>query len=415
MTSKFSCPKIKRSILKTNWKNLSLYSKIVIIITFIILFSSYPYVFNRIIYLPDEQIISIACLLILIVSSIIFKKKIRIPVSVQSLCIIQIVTWFLFFLYHSDTSYLVRIFYLILTFMIIGLLNSTQSIKQFVWINNTIIAIQAVFAALGFVLVFIGVLNTVGVFTNTDGRQLDWFIITCSNTHMGNFIRASGYFDEPGALAYWGIFALLFNRLFFKNKIIEFSLLIGLLFTFSAAYFIQIIFYLLFFYSSNKKNLLIILLFGLICLIAFQLLNESEIFTRLTIDRFSGGEIKSERTELAEIAKGYFMNSPLMGIGAKNMENIGYMADNQYEILAKDGLIGAFITYLPYIYLCIKNRTRKIILLATFILGLGYLQRPFHINELHYLMMYLYVTMTLVIYDKQISKNHDRNCLLQCS
>lgn len=398
----------------THWSNLSLAGKLTIIITFLLLITSYPYVINRMFNLPSDQAISMLCLIALGMVSIIFKKHIKVPTAIHLLIMIQIVGWFTFFLYHSDTSYIVRIFFLLLTYFVIGTLNSTKSLITFVEYNNVIITTQAALAAIGFILVFIGILNTVATYSNIDNRALEFFFITCSNTHIGNFIRPSGFFDEPGALAAWGIFALLFNKLYFRNTRIECVLLVGLLFTFSAAYFIQVFFYLIFFYSNNKRNFVILILFGLICLTAFQFLSESDEFMRMTIDRFSGGEIRSERTELAEIAKTYFYSSPIMGIGAKNMDSIGYMADNQFETLAKDGIIGTILTYLPYIYLCFRYKFNKPLLLSIFILLLGYLQRPFHINSIHFLMMYLFIAMAIYFNYGKSPKSFDNNGMLQC-
>ena len=50
--------------------------------------------------------------------------------------------------------------------------------------------------------------------------------------------RVNGFFDEPGAFAFWGMFALLFNKLMFDNKKLEIIIMVSLLFTFSAAYFV---------------------------------------------------------------------------------------------------------------------------------------------------------------------------------
>ena len=382
------------------WNNISLKGKAAIIVTFMLLFLSYPYVFNRFFSAPPEQLLIILCFLIMIIIGIGIKNNNSLPSIINVFFLVQGLFWIMFFYYHSDSSYLVRIFFLIVTYSIIWALVKTNSLNEFICINNGILTIQSVLGAIAFWLVLTGVLGSFAEFTNTDNRTLYWYGISCTNTKIGNIIRPSGFFDEPGALACWGIYALIFNKLFCGSKKVEICLIIGLFFTLSVAYFIQIFFYFLF-YSSKKKALITVVIIGIVGFFVYHYIENNEILRYLTIDRFEGGTIRSDRNELSEMAKGYFFRNPLMGMGAKNMDKAAYMADNQYEILAKDGLIGAVITYLPFFYLLIKFRGNFKILSALFILALGYLQRPFHINEMHYLMMYTFVVMLLFNYGKK--------------
>ena len=404
----------------SKWKNIPKSGKFAIILTFIVLFLTYPYVFNRIFPVPSEQIILVLGFFLSVVIIGREKSRVGLPTVVTSIFLTQGFFWFLFFLYHSDSSYLVRIFFLITTYSILLMLIKTKSLNEFVSINNEIIAIQSVLAGIAFWLVLSGIIDSFAEFTNVDDRPMFWYGITCSNTRLGNIIRPSGFFDEPGALAYWGIYALIFNKLFYNNKKVENCLIIGLFFTLSVAYFIQIFFYFLF-YSSKKKALLTVVIVGIVSLFVYQYIESNEILRYMTIERFEGGSIRSERNELSEMTKVYFLKNPFMGIGAKNLDAAGYLADNQYEILAKDGIIGTFITYLPFFYLLIEFGGNFKILSAIFILALGYLQRPFHINEMHYLIMYSFVVMIVLNYEKRIkaygksSKSNSGHCLLQLS
>lgn len=401
-----------------SWRSnkIPLVGKLIIFISFGVLLGSYPYVLNRLITLPSEQIISVVVLLVMVIANSLIKGNQHLPKTIKIFFLIQSFFWFLYFCYHSDSSYLVRILNLILTFLILSALIKTDSLIEFVKINNILVAVQAVLAAIGFILVFIGILSSLGDFTNIDSRPFRWYGITCSNVKFGNFIRVSGFFDEPGALAYWGIFALIFNKLFYGNKTIEICLIVSLFFTLSAAYFVQIFVYILCF-NSRKKGLIIIACIFIITLLLFNYLGDSEFLRYMTLDRFEGGEIRSERTELSEIAKSYFLKNPIMGMGAKNMESTVYMADNPYEIPAKDGIIGTIITYLPYIYILLRYGKHKMVFNSVLVLGLGYLQRPFHINELHYLMMYSFVTMVVLKYGKNenVRKNICGDSMLQLS
>jgi len=102
------------------------------------------------------------------------------------------------------------------------------------------------------------------------------------------------------------------------------------------------------------------------------------------------------RSSLAEKAKAQFLKAPILGIGATKMEETEYMADNPYEILAKDGIIGMFVTYLPLIIILYYKRKEFPYVAIVFILSLGYMQRPFHINIHHYFILYLFLTLTLL-------------------
>ena len=90
-------------------------------------------------------------------------------------------------------------------------------------------------------------------------------------------------------------------------------------------------------------------------------------------------------------------------MGAQNLEvkygNVAF--DNPYEILAKDGIVGCFFTYLPIIFLVIKYLKKKEVMGAVIILSLNYLQRPFHMNEMHYLMLYLFCFVVILKYRRR--------------
>ena len=79
------------------------------------------------------------------------------------------------------------------------------------------------------------------------------------------------------------------------------------------------------------------------------------------------------------------------------------MDDNPFEILAKDGIIGLVVTYLPLLVVLLKfSRRNKDVFFAGLILTAGYLQRPFHVNLLHNLMLYGFVIL--------IYKNTELKC-----
>ena len=368
--------------------------------TFFLLLITYPYVINRLITLPNESTIGIFFLFIFsglfIFTELNKKERVKIPVVFKICVIIQVLVWLVYCVIWNDTSYLSRIFYIILTVLICCTLINVGALLRFIKFNNSFIAIQAVFGVLTFILVFNNILEPIVTFENIDGRSAGFYLFNCTNARLGNFIRIAGFFDEPGALAYWGVYALIFNKLFIKNKIVEFTLLVSLVFTFSAAYFIQVLVYLIVFYASQARAFISLLIVGgiAICVIVY-FLGDNEQFLYMTTDRFSGGEIRSDRIYLSNLAKEYFFKSPILGNGAENLNKIAYMGDNPYEILAKDGLVGYIVTYMPLIYLAFKFFKSRNILMSCVILGLGYMQRPFHVDLMHSLILYMFVLLVI--------------------
>ena len=96
-----------------------------------------------------------------------------------------------------------------------------------------------------------------------------------------------------------------------------------------------------------------------------------------------------------------FKENPWFGIGGQNFGRLDLkLSDNPYEILAKDGIIGFTVTYLPLIIVLFSNR-RKEVLICTIIIAIGYLQRPFHINYIHDLYLWSFMLFCLIDKEKQ--------------
>lgn len=254
--------------------------------------------------------------------------------------------------------------------------------------------------AIAFVLIFLNILNPI-MFVENGDRIISFYGLTSTNVVIGNFIRVGGFFDEPGALASWGIFTLVINKLVFNCKAVEWGLIISLLFTFSAAYFVLLPLYIILFYHTKVKQFVFSLIFFLpIMFIFYYELKDNDYFLHMTVERFEGGEIRTKRTDQAEEAQKVFERNIFMGVGGRKLESsTEHATDNPYEILAKDGIIGYIITYFPLFLLCAKYR-KKDVLFGGILLFLCYQQRPFHINEMHYFMLYFYMTIVCYKYDK---------------
>ncbi|CDB11949.1 predicted protein [Bacteroides sp. CAG:633] len=377
---------------------------IVITLLLLLLFSSYPYVFCQFIPLPDVKTISITFLLVFLFMLLIMRKITIFPLIFTGIVIIQSCCWILFSIIHHDSTYITRVIFIFIAYLsLLCIYNTSFGIRNFSQLYSKFIFLMAFGGTICFFLVFLFSFTPFFNFNNQDGRTAYCFGLTCTNAYIGNVIRYAGYFDEPGAMAYWGIFALLSNRLFFYNRKFELYLMLLLTFTFSMAYYIQAFFYIAFFYIKEIKHFLILVLSALIIISGIYLTKDTDYdIYRFTIYRFemdeSIGELQgNNRAELTEKAKIQFKKEPIFGIGAQNLNDIDYMADNPYEILAKDGIVGTIVTYLPLMIMFIVGiKKEKSFLYASIILALGYLQRPFHVNIMHVIMLYILTLLTIL-------------------
>lgn len=374
----------------------SKYQKYAIALFFGALLVSQPYIITLMIGISNE-FLWLPLILLLFLLSLSYKRT-YIPSSFYVCCLIQALIWIIFSIIHSDTSYITRIIFIILTILQLASMDKIIGLKNTIYLHNKFLTAQSVLAALAFILFFIGILSPIIEFQLRDSRPAYFLGITFTNSISGNIIRPSGFFDEPGALAAWGIYALIFNKLFYGNKKIEYLLIASLMLTLSLAYYIQVAIYFLLFYSKNIKAAIPIAVLVFIAYFIVASDTSSEIY-RLTIGRImgleEGGLESTSRGAMTEVSKEYFKSSPWIGIGARETENIGvYSSDNPYETLGKDGIIGTIALYLPLLYV-LFSKFNRYIWSAIAILAVGYLQRPFHLNIMHYSMMYSFCILAL--------------------
>lgn len=369
---------------------------IILLFLFFLIFSTYPFVFNLIIPLPPITFL----MFITLVGSILIKGngEIGLPKEIVYVAFAQLMGTLLSMFATGDIGYYKQILYIIWVLLYIDLVNK-YGIKDYLFYYHRILTVVAVLGVISFVLSAVFGARTYLEYTNMDGRPGWLAYFTFTNINMGSFIRYSGIFDEPGAMAFWGMIALIINKLYVHDKIIEVPLIVCLLFTFSIAYIIQLALYLFFFYGLNakfKKTIVVIIVIVVSVLLAYHYLDKDSHVYMLTFGRLGIGSSynlleDSSRAELTKLAKNVFESSPMFGIGTTAFYGGVYMADNPYETLAKDGIIGSFFIYLPLVVALFRARFNLEILFAVVILMVGYLQRPFHMNFLHYSMLYIFL------------------------
>lgn len=358
----------------------------------------WPSVFSFMGWLPDFKI---GVILLAAICSVIVLSNVRgtLPNPVGNIILIQLCTFVLFFAIHSDSSYLTRCFYLLVATMLL-MIQAKRPKMEFVDTYVGWLTIQSVMGAIGFILVYLGILHSFSTFREFDGhlgRFYGLFTTTVDFASAG-VLRVAGFFDEPGAFAFWGMIALLYNKLFINNKKVEIALIVGLISTLSMAYFIQLALYAYFFYRKNMGKMLTrTLLFVTILLLVASIspkLNDS-IFGRFQYDTEKGVLKGDNRSDLAEYCFTIWKTSPFIGVGARNLIGISqkekrFAGANPFSTLAMDGMIGQLVLWLPLVYLFILGKYRKEYRSTAIIIFIGFLQRPYDPTQLLYnLTMYI--------------------------
>ncbi|MGL4447927.1 MAG: hypothetical protein ACRCZA_01365 [Shewanella sp.] len=138
---------------------------------------------------------------------------------------------------------------------------------------------------------------------NPDGRHGFLYLTTMTNYKVGNLIRPTGFFDEPGALSFFiCVTAYLRDALNKRKKITHILLALGSI-TFSLAHFIFIF---IFFFSSKimplKNKLYVMFIVVLIALFVLPYLYNTEAFDTFIMSRLEvsqdgsiSGDNRSER------------------------------------------------------------------------------------------------------------------------
>lgn len=370
-------------------KKLYPYLRVRYLLYFFSLIAGWPCVFYLIGWLPNYTI----NYLILFGAALVYilaRNHCRIPKPIALLIFAQCAVWAIYSIIHGfDTSYFTRILMLMITYLFLELQMSSGH-HEFIKTYNAWLVFQAIAGTIGIVLVLLGILHPIFEFREMDMRPGYFFGLFTTNAYMDGLIRNAGFFDEPGTLAFWGIYALLLNKLFVNNKKVELLLLFGLLSTLSLAYFIQLILYLCFFYSGNwKKAIVYILAFfvAIKVLASFNDQMDAAIFGRMAYNEETGTIEGDNRSQLMNVCWDIFKTSPLIGKGAENLiaiskETQQFVGANVFTPLASDGIIGQIIILSPFFYLLTLRRKNKRFGWAFVILIVGFLQRPYDGTQL---------------------------------
>lgn len=382
------------------------YFKYKYLLYFFALVAGWPCIFYLLDWLPFFRT-NYIILFSLVVLFALTKNAYRyVPKTIRIILLVQIIVWLLYLILYSDSSYLTRVFLLLITFSLLAIQLSYSNKYEFIKTFNFWLVLQSVAGSIGFFLVLLGILNPISEFIQMDGRLGYFYGLFTTNAVFDGYIRNAGFYDEPGSLACWGIFALLLNKLFIGNKRVEYLLIFGLITTFSMAYFIQICAYLFLFYKNQRKKVFLWTFLFFMALLLFSTINQSlseAIFGRFYVNAETGFIVGDNRSELFLKCWNIFSSSPIIGVGANNLATVyaekeGFLGANFFVNFASDGFIGAIISFLPLLYLLKLGLHRRQYFYAFIIILLGYLQRPYTETQLLYPLL-LYTLLLHAYFD----------------
>ena len=186
-----------------------------------LILSFYPYEFQDSLFpfLQQELILKIAYSGILLV--LLFSRGYNnsVPKILANLAIVHMLGFLMSFGVHGGASrYLgeyVTIFMVVLLIMVI---DARLGLFRFFELYNKWVLLMAIGGCIAFAMALVGISPFHEFVNSRDLRPAYSWGVSYTNVYYGSFIRYSGYFDEPGAMGYWMVFAIAINRLFIKNK-----------------------------------------------------------------------------------------------------------------------------------------------------------------------------------------------------
>lgn len=378
------------------------------ILVFFFLLVSPPFVFQLFPGMPSWQILYIIAFPPLVLYAVVNKFSLF-HSKVRTVSTTWCLGWLFFLVFHQDSIYLSRIAMAVITGVVLSVILSL-GVKKICKIYIYLITAMAIAGTIAFLVVFLFGISPVFSYENVDGKIGYCFGLSCTNSYLvyTNIFRYSGFFDEPGAMGLWGLYAILLNKLLFDNRKIEIILIFCLIFTFSIGFYVSIAIYLfLFYFNFKNKKMVLNLVVVFIGVSSFILSNET--FYNMTIGRFaydkSTGTIAgNNRDTQQENATKYFFENPLFGVGADNavkMAELGIdINDNIMTPMAKDGLIGMLIIYFPFFGALMKKHKSKVARNCLWVFALTFFHRAVTFT-VYNLVMYMILLMII----NTVSKN----------
>lgn len=262
---------------------------------------------------------------------------------------------------------------------------STKELKVFVRLISYFIILILVLSWIGFIYAFMGG-DPMFSIINPDGRENFFYLSTLSNVRIGNLIRPSGIFDEPGTLAFVISAIASVRHLMRLNRNITWVILSFGIITTSLALVVYIIFHI----AAEKNGLRIsgiMICVGALLFISLHQTPVGNSFDRLLLSRLQiqdsqlSGDNRTERMMVA--VEHLSLSTAFVGLdltGTVDAEQFKrkypLMGENPLAPLVQQGLLLTIGFYVLLSALLIKGFTKREFLV---LVGLAvlFMQRPY--------------------------------------
>lgn len=263
-----------------------------------------------------------------------------------------------------------------------------DNIDDFLENQTNFFIILAIFSWIGFIYAFIGGKPLFKI-PNPDGRLNSFYLSTFSNLQVGRFIRASGLYDEPGALSFFICITCLLRLYRNKNyKKTVFLMLLGMI-TLSVAHIIITsiviaVCYMKYFKSKDK------IIFFIICVILFIFLNyffydalNTLVYSRFKFSKSSGKFAGDTRTvQIAQLLKQLDGEKFIFGVDLRiqrssEISQFGIIGENPLSQLFFNGVFVSIEYYfIQFVFLLcfIFVKNKRWVFLSVLLL---WMQRPY--------------------------------------
>lgn len=223
-----------------------------------------------------------------------------------------------------------------------------------------------------------------------------FFFVKWGDTWSSDFVRPSGWFDEPGSFANVVLLFLIYNRVRIRSKKIEIILLLGGCLSLSFAYFVILTLYIMFFLLQRKYIKYIIV--ALFSIALFYVYEPTEGFggyvwnkTFGRVEDISRNEDSSRNFNEAFAAfQDFFITGESNEVIKQKYPDA--TKETIWFMLANQGLFGSIFYYF-FIFLIIlklgkENKMRREYWLLLFLFAINLLQRPVYLFPLYLLLIY---------------------------
>ena len=310
-------------------------------------------------------------------------------------------------LYFSTPKYILVPIYFSLSLLIISIMDY-KSIDRLIKLSTNFMFLLLFGAIIGCIYAFIGG-EPIWTIVNESREANNLYLTTFSNTEgwiagalgeggssgIGNIIRPTGIYDEPGAFSFYLCSLVAIRELFGKSKRTSFLILFLGFITLSLAHLIFFTFYCMHLFLHkiknmsfrnkklmfNYKNFALGMLFISLLIPTFEILND-KVISRLAFR--AGRMVGDNRSErMLNTLSMINQESLLVGIGPGGViagvpfdrSKVGVFGENPFTLLTSYGIILSLPYYLAIIILFMNGiKYRLSLILFPYMLLL--LQRP---------------------------------------